>query len=297
MLRGKDGAVDLALTALVGRGHVLIEDVPGVGKTTLVRALARSIDGSFRRIQFTSDLLPADITGTSVFVQDRAEFEFRPGPLVANVVLADEINRTTPKTQSSLLEAMNEGQVSIDGLSHPLPTPFMVAATQNPHEFHGTFPLPESQLDRFMLRIRLGYPDGEVERELLASRTGADPVDAVRPVVRAEQVLELQAAVDRVRVDPSLVEYVMDIVEATRASTMVELGLSTRGALMLQRAARAHALVAGRDYCLPDDVKDLAVAVGAHRIVPSGQRSGSGDDRDLSERILRDIVEGLTVPV
>jgi MoxR-like ATPase len=296
-LRGKAEAVDLALTALVGRGHVLIEDVPGVGKTTLARALARSIGGVFRRIQFTSDLLPADITGTSVFLQDRGEFEFRPGPVFANVVLADEINRTTPKTQSSLLEAMNEGQVSVDGTTHPLPKPFMVAATQNPHEFYGTYPLPESQLDRFMLRIRVGYPAEPVEREILAGQDGGDPVSRLRPVASPEQVLELQELVDGVTFEDALLDYVMEIVEATRSSSLVDLGLSTRGAMMLHRAARAYAMVSGRGYCVPDDVKRLVVPVGAHRIVPVGRSEGAAEDREHAERILRDIVDGVSVPV
>jgi MoxR-like ATPase len=295
-LMGKSEAVDLALTALIAGGHVLIEDVPGVGKTTLARALARSIDGSFRRIQFTSDLLPADITGSSVFLQDKGIFEFRPGPVFANVVLADEINRTTPKTQSSLLEAMNEGQVSVDGRTHSLPEPFMVAATQNPHEFYGTYPLPESQLDRFMLRIRIGYPDGAVERELLSGGAGHDPVRSLKPVASPEQVMALQAAVGAIRFEDSLLDYVMEIVEATRVSSLIELGMSTRGGMMLHHAARASALLAGRDFTLPDDVKRLVIPVGAHRIVAAGSRDGSASNRNENERILRDIVDGIAVP-
>jgi MoxR-like ATPase len=298
VLKGKTDAVDLVLTALLSRGHVLIEDVPGVGKTTLAWALARSIEGSFKRIQFTSDLLPADIVGTTVFHQDRGEFEFKRGPIFANVVLADEINRTTPKTQSSLLEAMNEEQVSIDGVSHPLPRPFFVAATQNPHEFYGTYPLPESQLDRFILRIRLGYPDNAVERGIVGQGlNAANRVERLAPVVDGAQVVALQDAVDGVRFDDALLDYLMEIVEATRSSGLVELGISTRGAMMLHRAARAFALVQGRDYCLPDDLKRLVVPVAAHRIVPTGQHDGSGQDRAAAERLLRDIVKTVSVPV
>jgi MoxR-like ATPase len=298
VLKGKTEAVDLMLTALLSRGHVLIEDVPGVGKTTLAWALARSIEGTFRRIQFTSDLLPADIVGTTVFHQDRGEFEFKRGPIFANVVLADEINRTTPKTQSSLLEAMNEEQVSIDGVSHPLPKPFFVAATQNPHEFYGTYPLPESQLDRFVLRIRLGYPGNAIERGIVGQGlNAATRVERLAPVVDGAQVVALQDAVDGVRFDDALLDYVMEIVEATRSSGLVELGISTRGAMMLHRAARAYALVQGREYCLPDDIKRLVVPVAGHRIVPTGQHDGSGHDRVASERVLRDIVKTVSVPV
>lgn len=296
-LQGKTKAVNLTLTALFARGHVLIEDIPGVGKTTLARALSRSIKGDFRRIQFTSDLLPADITGTSIFLQDRGEFEFRRGPIFANVVLADEINRTTPKTQSSLLEAMNEGQVSVDGQTHRLEDPFIVAATQNPHEFYGTYPLPESQLDRFMLRISLGYPSHDVERTLLMNDGGRDLVRDIHPVVEKEQVVELQQAVNDIRFDDSLLDYLMEIVTATRESGMLELGLSTRGALMLRRAARAFALVQGRDYAVPDDIKRLLIPAAAHRVVPTGQREGSMQDRELCERVLRDILESVSVPV
>jgi MoxR-like ATPase len=296
-LRGKTAAVDMAITALVARGHVLIEDVPGVGKTTLARALARSIDGTFRRIQFTSDLLPSDITGTSVFLPDRGEFEFREGPIFANVVLADEINRTTPKTQSSLLEAMNEGQVSVDGTTHRLASPFIVAATQNPHEFHGTYPLPESQLDRFMLRFGVGYPEAAIERALLEQDGGDDLVDAVHPVVSPAQVVALQSAVRHVRFDDSLLDYLMEIVAATRSSGLLDLGLSTRGAMMVRRAARAFALVNGRDYALPDDIKRLLIPAAAHRVVPVGRRDGGARDRELCERVLRDVLDTVSVPV
>jgi MoxR-like ATPase len=298
VLEGKSEAIDLVITALLARGHVLIEDVPGVGKTTLAGALARSIEGSFRRIQFTSDLLPADITGTSVFHRDRGEFEFKPGPIFANVVLADEINRTTPKTQSSLLEAMNEGQVSVDGITHALDKPFMVVATQNPHEFYGTYPLPESQLDRFMVRIRIGYPEGGIEKDIIRSGlTGNDRIDTIEPVVTPTEVLELQRAVKDVRFDDALLDYVMELVAATRESGLLELGISTRGAMMLHRAARAYALVQGRDFCLPDDVKHLAIPVVAHRVVPVGQRDGGVQDRSASERALRDILMTISVPV
>lgn len=298
VLKGKTEAVDLVLTALIARGHVLIEDVPGVGKTTLARALARSIEGSFRRIQFTSDLLPADIIGTAVFHQSRSEFEFKPGPIFANVVLADEINRTTPKTQSSLLEAMNERQVSVDGVTHHLEEPFMVAATQNPHEFYGTYPLPESQLDRFLLRIRLGYPGAPIERDIISQGLDAsDRVNAVESVITGEQVVGLQKAVEEIRFDDSLLDYVMEIVAATRTSGLLELGISTRGAMMLHRAARAYALIHGRDYCLPDDIKRLVISVGAHRVVPMGQRDGGVQDRTMAERALRDIVKTVSVPV
>ncbi len=298
VLHGKTRAVDLVLTALVARGHVLLEDVPGVGKTTLAQALARSIEGTFRRIQVARDLLPADITGTAIFRQAEGEFEFKPGPIFANVVLADEINRTTPKTQSSLLEAMNEGQVSVDGTTHLLEQPFMVVATQNPHEFYGTYPLPESQLDRFMLRIRLGYPKDDVERSLIREGLdGSERIAQIEPVISTEQVVALQNGVADVRFDDALLDYLMEIVTATRSSSLLELGLSTRGAMMLHRAARAYALIQGRDYCLPDDIKRLALPVAAHRVSPLGQRDGGLQDRAMSERALRDIVKAVSVPV
>jgi MoxR-like ATPase len=296
-LMGKREAVDLVLTSLLARGHVLIEDVPGVGKTTLARALARSVNGTFRRIQFTSDLLPADIIGTSVFLQERGEFEFRRGPIFANVVLADEINRTTPKTQSCLLEAMNEGQVSVDGVTHQLGEPFIVAATQNPHEFYGTYPLPESQLDRFMFRINLGYPELAVERTLLRQDGGGDLVDGIGPVVELEEVIFLQESVTRVRFDEALLDYLLEIVKATRESSLLELGLSPRAALMLRRATRAFALIQGREYAVPDDIKRLLIPAAAHRILPIGQREGGIQDRQLCERILRDILETISIPV
>jgi MoxR-like ATPase len=297
-LQGKSQAIDLLLTALLAQGHVLLEDVPGVGKTTMARALARSIEGSFRRIQFTSDLLPADVTGTSVFQQDEGEFTFHKGPIFANVVLADEINRTTPKTQSSLLEAMNEGQVSVDGTTHDLPRPFVVAATQNPHEFCGTYPLPESQLDRFMVRIQLGYPDAGVERAIVSNNSnGPERIASLKPVIQGAQVLELQQAVKKVRVDDAILDYLMELVQATRNTSLLDLGLSPRGAMMLYRATQSLALVRGRDYCLPDDVKELFIPVAAHRVVPRGQRDSGLQDRAVNESALREILSDATVPV
>jgi MoxR-like ATPase len=262
---GKPEVVRLAVVGLLARGHVLIEDAPGLGKTTLAAALARSIGGRFQRIQFTSDMLPSDILGVSVWQPDRSEFVFKTGPLFANIVLADEINRTTPKTQSSLLEAMNEAQVSIDHATYPLPRPFMVLATQNPREYEGTYPLPESQLDRFLLRIRIGYPAAADEKAIL--RGGAVPPDAVEPVVSAADVVALQADTERVRVEESVLDYLMALVAATRTSSLLSLGVSPRGSRALLRAAQASALADGRDWVVPDDVKRLAGPVLAHRVV------------------------------
>src|SRR5262244_400862 len=265
-LVGKPEAIRLAVIGLLARGHLLIEDVPGVGKTTLASALARSIGGGFQRIQFTSDMLPSDILGVTVYQPDRGEFVFKPGPLFANVVLADEINRTTPKTQSSLLEAMNEAQVSLDHSTYPLPRPFMVLATQNPREYEGTFPLPESQLDRFLLRIRIGYPDTGDEKAVL--RGASQPsLDVLVPVLESAEVIDLQDQADRVRADESVLDYIMALVAATRSSLLLALGVSPRGSLALLRAARAHALADGRDYLVPDDVKSLAVPALAHRVM------------------------------
>lgn len=301
IIKGKTRAVELAIVALLGRGHLLIEDVPGVGKTTLAHSLARSLDCTFRRIQFTSDLLPSDILGVSIFNQQRQAFEFKPGPIFANVVLADEINRTTPKTQSSLLEAMNEGQVSVDNHTYPLPAPFMVVATQNPMEYHGTFPLPESQLDRFLLRLRLGYPEPAEERKILDRQPGAHPAEELQPVASAPEVLALQRLADAVRMEESLKEYLLAIVAETRQSDLLALGVSPRGALALQTAAKALALVRGRDYCLPDDLKELAPAVLSHRVLIKpglgGTPGGAGRRFEEAEQIIQELVESVPVPL
>ncbi len=300
---GKEEAIQLALVALLARGHLLIEDVPGVGKTTLAQALARSFHCTFQRIQFTSDLLPSDVLGVSVYNSESREFEFRPGPIFANVILADEINRTTPRTQSALLEAMNEAQVSMDGRTHPLPQPFMVVATQNPVEHHGTYPLPESQLDRFLLRIRMGYPSLEAEKEILRKRAAQASDDALRdlePVAEAQDVLAMQEAVARVRVDNSLLDYALEVVTRTRQSAELALGVSPRGTLMLQRAAQARAFLDGREYCVPDDIKQLVVPVLAHRIiasVKSASQAGGSKKAEWAESLLREIVDSVRVPL
>jgi MoxR-like ATPase len=296
VLEGKREVVELAVVGLLARGHLLIEDVPGVGKTTLARALARSIGVSFRRVQFTSDLMPADVLGGSVFDQGSSRFSFRPGPIFTNVLLADEINRTTPKTQSALLEAMDERQVSIDGKTHPLDEPFLVVATQNPDEFYGTYPLPESQLDRFLLRLRIGYPPAEVERRVIRERRGGDPLDGISAVADLDAVLDAQDAVDSVRVDDALVAYLHSVVIATRQTPTLALGASTRAALALERAVRARALVDGRSYATPDDVKTLAVPVLAHRVRLAGVHDAAIHRSD-AERAVRDVVESVSVPV
>jgi MoxR-like ATPase len=281
---GKPEVVRLAVVGLLARGHVLIEDAPGVGKTTLAATLARSIGGRFQRIQFTSDMLPSDILGVSVWQPDRSEFVFKPGPLFANIVLADEINRTTPKTQSSLLEAMNEAQVSIDHATYPLPRPFMVLATQNPREYEGTYPLPESQLDRFLLRIRIGYPEPGHEKAILRGR--AVPPEAVEPVLDAGEVVTLQAETEHVRVEDVVLDYLMALVAATRKSSLLSLGVSPRGSRSLLRAAQASALVDGRDWVVPDDVKHLAGPVLAHRVVPrAGTVDGDGAIRAIAQEV------------
>ena len=297
IVRGKPEVVDLTLVAVLARGHILLEDVPGVGKTTLAQALARGLGCSFKRIQFTSDLLPGDILGVNIFVQQSGAFEFRPGPIFGNIVLADEINRTTPKTQSSLLEAMNEGQVSIDNETRDLPQPFIVVATQNPQEYHGTYPLPESQMDRFMVRLRMGYPAPAVEKQILQGRGGQAPVSSLQAVLDPAQVLALQAQVDAIHVDELIVEYLLQIVSATRRAQGITLGVSTRGALSLQQACRARAFLEGRRYVLPDDVKALARPVLAHRIVMAGDVDPLLRGRDEAERAIAEILDLVPVPV
>jgi MoxR-like ATPase len=296
VIKGKDDAIQLALVALLARGHLLIEDVPGVGKTTLAHSLARSFDCTFQRIQFTSDLLPSDVVGISVFNQTTQQFEFKPGPIFANVVLADEINRTTPKTQSALLEAMNEAQVTVDNRTHPLPQPFLVLATQNPIEHHGTYPLPESQMDRFMLRIRMGYPARCSEKEILRNRAGTAG-DGVRPVMHAADICAMQDMVMEVRVEENLLDYALEIVEKTRASEQLSLGVSPRGSVMLHRAAQALAFVEGRDYCLPDDIKRLIVPVFAHRVVVNSRYVSTQKKSQQADAILYDMVESTPVPL
>src|SRR6185503_1439487 len=297
VIRGKAEAVRLAIVTLLAGGHLLVEDVPGVGKTTLAHALARALGCSFQRIQFTSDLLPSDVIGLSVYNQHSGVFEWKPGPVFANVVLADEINRTTPKTQSALLEAMAERHVTVEGVTHQLPAPFIVLATQNPIEHHGTYPLPESQLDRFMLRLRIGYPSPADEQRILRDREYADPLDDVEPVMNAAEVLELQQAVATVAVDDALVRYLMRIVAATRDSEMLDLGVSPRGTLALFRAAQALALGEERTYCIPDDIKRLVVPVFAHRIVVSSRFSSSLRRSEEAEAVLNEILKTVSVPL
>jgi MoxR-like ATPase len=295
-LEGKHEAVELALVALLARGHLLIEDVPGVGKTTLARALARSVGGELRRVQFTSDLLPSDVVGVSVYDQRSSNFILRQGPIFANVLLADEINRASPRTQSALLEAMNEQQVSIDGVTNPLPDPFFVIATQNPQDFAGTFPLPESQLDRFILRLRIGYPPPQVEMRLLLEGN-SDTARDVPAVLDPARLVALQRQVDRVTIEHSLLSYLQALVQATRTAPVLSLGTSTRGAIALGKAARARALLRGRSYCIADDIHDLAVPVLAHRVRLSTHADGFVPSREESETAIRDIVARIPVPI
>jgi MoxR-like ATPase len=296
VLEGKQAEVELALVAFLAGGHLLVEDVPGVGKTTLARALAKSVGLTFRRLQFTSDLMPADVLGGSIYDPAKATFSFRPGPIFTNVLLADEINRTTPKTQSALLEAMGERRVSIDGETRVLEEPFFVVATQNPEEFYGTYPLPESQLDRFLLRLRLGYPSREVERAVIARRRSGDAIEALEEVATREEIARAQAAVDRVRTADPLLDYVHEVIVATRETPLLELGASTRAAIALERATRARALVSGREYATPDDVKAVAVPVLAHRVRVAGGRDASSERAD-AERVVRDLLSSVAVPV
>jgi MoxR-like ATPase len=297
VIRGKDEAIRHALVALLARGHLLIEDVPGVGKTTLAQSLANSFHCNFQRIQFTSDMLPSDVVGISVFNPVEQQFDFKPGPIFTNIVLADEINRTTPKTQSALLEAMNEAQVTVDNQTHSLPQPFMVLATQNPIEHHGTYPLPESQLDRFMLRIRMGYPSRESEKEILQRRTHSRAVATIESGIEASDVLTMQREVEQVRVEESLLDYALGIIEQTRQTERLTLGVSPRGSLMLQRAAQARAFIEGRNFCLPDDFKQLVVPVFAHRVAVNARYATTQRKSAQAEAILQEIVESTRVPL
>jgi MoxR-like ATPase len=292
---GKRNVIRRCLVALFAAEHVLLEDVPGVGKTLIAQAIAKSISGDFRRLQFTPDLLPADIVGSSIYDVGSREFYFSRGAIFANILLADEINRTTPRTQSAMLEAMNEHQVSVDGTTYPLPKPFMVIATENPMEFEGTYPLPESQLDRFLLRISVGYPDRENELNVLRTHQVARPIDSLKPVLSNIQVIEIQQAVCAVRVDESINRYILDLVEATRESDELLVGVSTRGAIALSRAVQAHALIEGRDFVTPDDVKLLAIAVFSHRVMPKSY--AHGNQRQAIEAIIERLVESIPVPV
>jgi MoxR-like ATPase len=294
-IRGKDEVLRLSLACLLARGHLLIEDVPGVGKTTLAHALARSVRSNFHRVQFTSDMLPSDVVGVTIYNAHTQDFEFKQGPIFTNFLLADEINRATPKTQSALLEAMNELQVTVDSRSYPLTQPFMVIATQNPVEHHGTYPLPESQLDRFLMRIRIGYPDQVAEREIV--RQGSPQPDAVRPVIAGEELVALQEAVARVSVDEALVDYMLAIVQQTRASEALSMGVSPRGAQALYRASQALAAVDGRDYVTPDDIKHLAGPVFAHRVVVNTRTTLNQRSAEAAERVIADILTRVEVPL
>jgi len=299
-VHGKPEAIRRSVLCLLARGHLLLEDVPGVGKTTLAQALARTLDADFRRIQFTSDLLPGDLVGSAI--PERASgaenvvFRFQPGPLFGNLILADEINRASPKAQSALLEAMSEHTVSVDGTSHPLPDPFFVVATQNPKEHHGTFPLPESQLDRFLMRLSLGYPEREDELRVLARDPSLHVLPELDRILDLDQLRGLQASVETIKLESSLLEYLLALVTATREHPALAIGASTRGALALRRAAQAAALVAGRDYCIPEDVRDLAVDVLAHRVSVEA-RAGAQPEFEVSRWIVSEIVDRVAIPL
>jgi MoxR-like ATPase len=298
VFRGKRETVRLAVASLLARGHILFEDIPGVGKTTLARALTAALGLEFRRIQFTSDLLPSDVLGVSIYNPRTHEFETRPGPIFTHVVLADEINRAPPRTQSGLLEAMQEGRVTIDERSYDLPRPFLVMATQNPLEQHGTYPLPESQLDRFLMRLSIGYPDAAEERAvLMASVSTSEPIDRMRAILGPGQVLALQQQVEEVHADPSLVDYLMAIVQATRADPRLRAGASTRAAISLFRAARGYALVDGRTFLAPDDVRRLVVPCLAHRLLPSGASAATTEAYEEAVAVLDSVVDAVPVPV
>jgi len=298
VFHGKREVVRLAVAALLARGHILFEDVPGVGKTTLAHALARSLGLIFRRIQFTSDLLPSDVLGVSLYNPRTSEFETRPGPIFTNILLADEINRAPPRTQSGLLQAMQEGMVTIDDKTFQLPAPFLVLATQNPLEHHGTYPLPESQLDRFLMRLTIGYPDEEAERRILIESSQLDELlDRIRAVLLPSQVLDLQAQVDEVRADPALVDFLQEIVRRTRVESRLQIGVSPRGAVALFKAARAYAMVQGRTFLAPDDILTMAVPCFAHRLLPVGTAASTAEAHQEAAVILEEIIQEVPVPV
>lgn len=292
VIKGKPDQVKLAVVTLLSRGHLLIEDVPGVGKTTLAFTLAKATNCSFQRIQFTSDMLPTDIIGVSIYNADTKNFEFKQGPVFANIILADEINRTSPKTQSALLEAMNEKRVSLDRKTYALPEPFMVIATQNPLEYHGTFPLPESQIDRFMMSIRLGYPETEYEKQAVVGQPSLEMIEKMEPVITSDEIIEMQNEADKVIIENSLVDYLMSIITATRNNEKIRLGASTRGAQFLLKAAKSNAYCEGRDYVVPSDIKDLADPVLSHRLILK-----SGILMNDSSFYIKDILENVPVPV
>lgn len=292
---GKPDVIKFVVTALLAGEHVLLEDVPGVGKTLIAKAVAKSLDGRFSRLQFTPDLLPSDITGSSIYNSSSGQFTFNPGPIFANVVLADEVNRAPPRTQSALLEAMGEGQVSVDGETHRLPHPLLVIATQNPFEFEGTYLLPESQLDRFLLRVSVGYPQREHERSLLKSHRVGEPVDQLQSVLSSQRVIALQQLARHVQFEDSLVEYLLNIVHATRNSDALQVGVSTRGALAFYHASQALALVENRQHVIPDDIKRLALPVLAHRVVSRGMLPGA--ERSAAEEVIRRLLSNIAVPV
>ena len=292
VIRGKPGAVKMAIVALLARGHLLLEDIPGVGKTTLAFTLAKATNCTFQRIQFTSDLLPTDILGVNIYNPDSRKFEFRPGPLFANIVLADEINRTSPKTQSALLEAMNERRVSIERKTYILPEPFMVIATQNPMEYHGTFPLPESQLDRFMMHVKLGYPAPEYERHIMLNKSNFETIETMKPVISTDEILKIQQEVNRVDIEESLINYMMGIITATRGNDKIRLGVSPRGGQFFMKVAKALAYYEGRNYVVPEDIKEPAPLVLGHRIILKS-RSYISD----AEKVIEEILSKIPVPL
>ncbi|WP_408634711.1 AAA family ATPase [Oceanobacillus manasiensis] len=291
---GKEEAATLSLVALLAQGHVLLEDVPGVGKTMLVRTLAKSLDCDFRRIQFTPDLLPSDVTGISIYNPKELEFEFRGGPILGNIILADEINRTSPKTQSSLLEAMEEKNVTVDGNTLPLQKPFFVMATQNPIEYEGTYPLPEAQLDRFILKLKMGYPTFAEELEMLDRTGGEHPIESISAVMSREELIQIQEEVKQVYIDKNVQHYILNLVSSTRANAAIYLGVSPRGSIALMRASKAFAYINGRDYVIPDDVKHLAPYVLAHRVILTSEAKYDGT---TSEQVIESIIKNVHIPI